>query len=126
MPVPPPVTTAEKLETSKSLELLSSSLDLTEGLSEDIVLMTVRFEVLGKDLEVLGKELKVAFRAAIAMVLVRSLSMVVVLRFAWKTRGRWFEVVARHDVCRNDVESALLAEMSRKTAHSWYVAEAAE
>lgn len=119
MPVPPPVTTAEKLEKSKSLELLSSSLDLTEGLSEDILLMTMRFEVL-------GKVLNVAFRTAIAEMLVRSLSMVVVLRFGWKTRGRWFEVVARHDVCRNDVEPALLAEMSRKTARTWYLAEAAE
>lgn len=112
------MTTAEKLETSKSLELLSSSLDLTEGLSDDVVLMRVRVEDL-------GKVLKVVFGTAIAEVLVRSLSMVIVLRFGKKTRGHWFRVVARHDVYGNDVESPLLVELSRKTAHTCKVVEAA-
>ena len=70
IPVPPPVTTAERLDTSKSLEALRSSFDLTDGLSEDIVLITVRVGSLGK---VLGEK----FRAAIEEDAVKSLSMVV-------------------------------------------------
>ena len=60
---------AEKLDTSKSLEALSSSFDLAEGLSEDIVLMRVRFECL-------GNVLIVWFRAAIEEVRVRSFNIV--------------------------------------------------
>ena len=74
MPVPPPVTTAEKLDTSNSLEALRSSFDLTEGLSEDIVLITVRVGSLGKVLEEI-------FLAAIKEDVVRSLSIVIVNLF---------------------------------------------
>ena len=70
MPVPPPVTTAVKLDTSKSFEALRSSFDRTDGLPEDIVLITVRIGGLGK---VLGEK----FRAGIEENLVRDLSMVI-------------------------------------------------
>lgn len=69
------MTTAEKLETSKSLEALRSSFDLTEGLSEDIVLITVR--VVGSGLaKVLGEK----FRARIEDDAVRCLSMAVTVQ----------------------------------------------
>ena len=62
------MTTAEKLDTSKSLEALRSSFDRTEGLSEDIVLIRVRLGSLGKVL--------VRFRAEIEEGFIKSLSMI--------------------------------------------------
>ena len=70
LPVPPSVTTAEKLDTSKSLEALRSSFDLTDGLSEDILLVTVRFGGF-------EKPLTAGFRAGIEEIFVRSLGIVV-------------------------------------------------
>ena len=84
IPVPPPVTTAEKWDTSKRFEALSCSFDLTEGLSEDIVLISRR-------LDDFGRVLIIGFLTTVEEVLVRSLSIVLV---AWwkmveqKTFGR--------------------------------------
>lgn len=68
--VPPPVTTAEKLDTLKSLEALRSSFDLTDGLSENVLLVTLRFG---------GFEelLTVGFRPRIEGFMVKRLSIVV-------------------------------------------------
>ena len=44
IPVPPPVTTALNLETSKSLEALSSSFERADVLSEDIGLVMVKVD----------------------------------------------------------------------------------
>ena len=48
MPVPPPVTTAERFETWKRFEALSSSLDLADGLSDAIVFIMLKLVYLGK------------------------------------------------------------------------------
>ena len=52
MPVPPPVTTAERFETWKRFEALSSSLDLAEGLSDAIVCFMTKLVNLGRVLRV--------------------------------------------------------------------------
>lgn len=41
MPVPPPVSTAVNLETSKSLEVFRSSFERFDGLADDIVLVAM-------------------------------------------------------------------------------------
>ena len=73
--MPPPVTTAEKLDTSKSFEALSSSFDLTEGLSEDIVRMS-------RGVDDFGRVLMIGRVSAVEEVLVRSLSIILVV--LWK------------------------------------------
>ena len=52
MPVPPPVTTAERFETWKRFEALSSSLDLAEGLSDAIACIMLKLVYLGRVLRV--------------------------------------------------------------------------
>ena len=47
MPVPPPVTTAERFETWKRFWAFRSSLDLADGLSEDIVFVILKPVSLG-------------------------------------------------------------------------------
>jgi hypothetical protein len=67
IPVPPPVTTAERFETWKRLEAFRSSFDLTDGLSDAIVLIMVRL------VDLMG-----ILRAIFEVGLVRSLSIVLI------------------------------------------------